>query len=569
MKWLFRPSLLVLASAALAVVAGVVVLSGRVTEAWPEPKAVREGEQEIVWLYAATNATAWERFVTAVRKAAEQLQGEYPGLDVKTDEKTFPGQTTAVPELSLSVGANATRLVFRWYKLTSTQKTQGWVQALVERKPPPLAIIGGNTSDLAIELARQLREMKRLHPDVEVPLLLLTTATTDRVQGLEQEGTEKPAEAEELWGVPLQRIYDQRTFRFCFTNQQMADAVTDFIWSRDELRPDSDPAYSVAWQDDPYSKDLNVSFRKALELRVALAFLQEWAWRAESATTGRFPFGFDQNLAALAKGYSQFRAAPYAEPRIDSSVGTFSRPNRFEVYAAESLMDDLERNAGQQQPLLLLSGQTQPSRRFLHALRRISPRQARRMVVATGDAIAFNTLYRDRNVAWPIQDLPFSLVSFCHRNPVDRAAGFQPAEDADPATAVSGLHSATGTEDLLLYRDIVEALVQAVYQGEATPADAGSLRERLSRLRLVDGRLGFDSDGRLLFDNFGNRHGGTGEHVVWLRPSIERGRVKPEATITVWASQPGQPSGRRWRPAGKALQVDYDRGFDGGNAHAD
>src|SRR5438552_17675952 len=115
MKWLFRPSLLILASAALAVVAGVLVFRGRTTEAWPEPKAVREGEQEIVWLYAATNATAWERFVTAVRKAAEQLQGEYPGLEVRTDEKTFPGQTTAVPELSLSVGANAPRLVFRWY----------------------------------------------------------------------------------------------------------------------------------------------------------------------------------------------------------------------------------------------------------------------------------------------------------------------------------------------------------------------------------------------------------------------------------------------------------------------
>src|SRR5437588_12752361 len=117
MKWLFRPSLLVLASAALAMVAAVVVLSGRVTEAWPEPRAVREGEQEIVWLYAATNATAWERFVTAVRKAAEQLQEEHPDMAVHIDANTFPGQTTAVPELALSVRQDATRLVFRWYKL--------------------------------------------------------------------------------------------------------------------------------------------------------------------------------------------------------------------------------------------------------------------------------------------------------------------------------------------------------------------------------------------------------------------------------------------------------------------
>src|SRR6267142_6635118 len=135
MKWLFRPSLLILASAALAVVAGVLVFRGRTTEAAPEAKPVREGEQEIVWLYAATNATAWERFVTAVRQAAQQLQEEHPDLEVRTDENTFPGQTTAVPELSLSVRRNATRLVFRWYKLTSTQKTHDWVKVLVERRP--------------------------------------------------------------------------------------------------------------------------------------------------------------------------------------------------------------------------------------------------------------------------------------------------------------------------------------------------------------------------------------------------------------------------------------------------
>src|SRR5437763_1889748 len=172
MKWLFRPSLLIVASAALAVVAGVLVFRGRGSESSPEPRAMREGEQEIVWLYAATNATAWERFVTAVRRAAEQLQEEHPDLEVRIDANTFPDQTTAVPELALSVRQDATRLVFRWYKLTSTQKTQDWVKALVERRPPPLAIIGGNTSDLAIELARQLRDQKTLHPDVAVPLLL-------------------------------------------------------------------------------------------------------------------------------------------------------------------------------------------------------------------------------------------------------------------------------------------------------------------------------------------------------------------------------------------------------------
>jgi len=45
--------------------------------------------------------------------------------------------------------------------------------------------------------------------------------------------------------------------------------------------------------------------------------------------------------------------------------------------------------------------------------------------------------------------------------------------------------------------------------------------------------------------------------------------VKPEATITVWSWQPGQPAGSRWRQAASPLRAEYDRGFgEGGNAHA-
>jgi hypothetical protein len=37
-------------------------------------------------------------------------------------------------------------LVFRWYKFTGDWNTQEWVEALLERRPPPLAIIGGSSS---------------------------------------------------------------------------------------------------------------------------------------------------------------------------------------------------------------------------------------------------------------------------------------------------------------------------------------------------------------------------------------------------------------------------------------
>src|SRR5206468_2027752 len=155
-------------------------------------------------------------------------------------ELAFPTQTTAIPEVSVSLRGGSNRLQFRWYKLTSNLKSRDWVDALLKRRPKPLAIIGGNSSDLAIELAHALSN--GVGDSAAGPLLLLTTATADD-------------EVDQANGaaVPLTRIYPERTFRFCFTNRQMAGAMIDFIWSRDELRPDSDPVYLAFWADDPYS----------------------------------------------------------------------------------------------------------------------------------------------------------------------------------------------------------------------------------------------------------------------------------------------------------------------------
>src|SRR5207253_6398146 len=94
---------------------------------------------------------------------------------------------------------------------------------------------------------------------------------------------------------------------------------------------------------------------------------------------------------------------------------------------------------------------SQPARRFLRALLRRDPVESRRFVVATGDAIAFNTVYQDRNIAWSIQDLPFALVFFCHRNPTDPKAGFPIDGKVRPADVNGAVSEAPGTEDLLLY----------------------------------------------------------------------------------------------------------------------
>jgi hypothetical protein len=426
--------------------------------------------------------------------------------------------------VALTVRHGSARLLFRWYKLTSDQKTDQWVAALLNGgRRPPLAIIGGSSSDQARQIALSLRTQLERRRLATAPLLLFTAATADRVPF-----GEAPADA------PLNELHAGRTFRFCFTNRQMASAVTQFVEGRDELRPDAGPSYVAMWDDDAYSTDLTGRFLSALE---------------------RPPGGRD---------------GPSPEPisdHIDYSVGGFDQPNRWEARVVKSLMEaKIARFPEQRRPLLVLAAPgSQQARRFLRGLERLAPAEARRFVVVTGDTLSFNTVYRDRNDLWPIQDLPFDLVFFCHRNPVEDSAGFVegsvgfPHEDAD---AVGWTPPGTGTEDLLLYMDIVEALVRAVNQGEAMPADGDELGARLRQARWLDGRVSFGDEGSPLFDEDGNRRNGTGEHVVWLRPVVTDGpragrqEVLPQAVIKVYCWQ-GTAEGGAWQEVRK-LDADYD-----------
>src|SRR5581483_6753648 len=126
-------------------------------------------------------------------------------------------------------------------------------------------------------------------------------------------------------------------------------------------------------------------------------------------------------------------------------------------------------------------------------------------------------------------------VLFFHRDPVDDAVGFRPETDRSSTSRADGTRGATGTEDLLLDVDIVEALVQAATpapgSGGAWVSHPDRLRERLAQARLGTTGIRLEGDGPALFDADGDRRPGTGEHVAWLRPRIERnGRVLPEAT---------------------------------------
>jgi hypothetical protein len=374
-------------------------------------------------------------------------------------------------------------------------------------------------------------------------------------------------------------VYHDRSFRFCFTNRQMARAVTDFIWNQDDLRPDSQPIYLTRWKDDPYSEDLYDEFRRVLDpealaddqapavfaastigltcapqaqgpllaaaalypgrvdshqglygqrlvaVQMAKSAARTWGWLAGRASLGGVP----PALALEGPWAYEARPTPFLDLRFPYSVGSFSQPNQWEEKAASWLLAVLDQHPEQQRPLLVLPATPQPARRFLRAVVRQAPVEAGRFVVATGDGIDFNTIYRDRNLLWPIQDLPVTLVFFSHDNPVDPSAFRPDVPGHDTTPPDSAGQTSTGTQDLLLYRDLVETLVEAAYQPQGLQVSADGLAASLHEARLPDGRRRFTTKG--------NQVSGTGFYVVCLRPVRQGDWVLPEARLQVWYGQ--------------------------------
>ena len=552
MNWLLRPSILFVISIGLALGAATLVLWPSTPDERAIPLPLEAEDREIVWLYAATNSDPWGRFVTAVTRAVNRIGVDHPELLVRLDVNgAFPKQSTAVPELVVSAQGVKGKLRFRWYKLTSDLKTEDWVKELSRGRPPPLAILGGGTSDLGIDLAQALQKEAALQsPGSSSPLLLLTTSTADE---------EPTAHA------PLNGIYPKHTFRFCFTNRQMAEAVTSFLGSRAELRPDPGPLYLTYWEDDPYSKDLSERFVLTLQGPVLHdAFeLGQAARLCGHAFTGAGTAGFPLDMSLFVSQRPGI-SLPHSE-KILYSVGSFARANRWEVDAARTLMRaKLDNHPDQRRPLLVVPAQTQPARRFLRALMRTAPSEAISFVVATGDAISFNTVYRDRMTDWPIQDMPFSLIFFCHRNPIDKSAGF--VEETSAQAGTEKADATAGTEDLLLFIDIADALIQSCYAcfGKAerepfprTPEELASTM-RLARWPASGEHVAFSGDGIRLFEEDGNRRSGTGEHVVYLRPTFRGKEILPDAVIEVAAWQAeGKTGPRTWQSRG-TLRVRYE-----------
>lgn len=426
-----------------------------VNEDGPNPLPVPNGDQEVAWIHPATSSNTWEHFV----KGAHFVADEIDGLEVDS-ESAFPDSTTAVPEVILGLGSSNQRLRIRWYKVTSRSDAAGWVASLRSRLRPPLAIIGGDNSARAQELAEALND------EVNGPLLLLTTATAVDVAAESIIATPSdPALPGGAWRE-LMMIYPERTFRFCFNNEQIAEAVIEFLQSRPELRPGS-RTFGLEWADDPYSLDLSLRYKDCL--------------------TQDEPFGLPR----------------LGQSRINYSTGQFERANPQEAETIDWLIDTIPRDTGERSLLILPIGAA-PARRILHGLCAASPLIGEDLVAVTGDSISWNVVYRDRAFAWDIQSLPVPLVAFSHQSPV----AWGSAEALPPWP-----HS---TDDVLANADLVKVVVRAAFgilAGHEPLGLAQTPEELRQRMRQLPVNF-FDSQ-------TGDRLRGTGECIIYLRPDLQ------------------------------------------------
>ena len=474
-----------------------------------QPRPVPDGDQEIAWFHTPTAYEAWDHFVRALKRIERNHTIPHFFVD---DTHAFPHRTTAIPEVIIGRSDRMGRLQIRWYKVTDVVPQSRWVELLLRRSPAPLAIIAGWSSDRAAELAEALRDA----PQGDKPVLLLTAATAEQVAT--DAAMTGPA------GPPLLSLYD-RTFRFCFSNRQMAEALSDFLLSEPSLRPHAGadpwllttgtawcnpwaalatllcpeiPAFAIDWQDDPYSLDLSLHLRRELTRRCPT-----------------LPGG--PRLIVI-------------RSQIPFSTGSVHQPNAAELDAIHHLLQHLP--PPPRRTVLLLPTVTVPARRVLQALVQEESEVGQRLVAITGDGISVNTLFRDRDVAWPIRSMPIPLVLFAHADPF----AWDDAQERDGLTNGYALPApppgqvCSTTEDVEHLRRLMEVLVTAAYTTEPPVliSKAEQLCQALRRLQPP------------FFDPAGNRQGGSGEYIVVLRPQptgVEDPRC--EALLEVYTRQAG------------------------------
>ena len=125
MTWLFRPGVVVGISVSLLAVAGVLLVfpfgpTDPENQALPRP--VPPGDQEVVWLNAATNSS-WERFVASVYR----LQIDRPDLKLEIGAVALYNEAVRIAR---EEGDNASRELFERL-LKDEEEHVDWLEAQV------------------------------------------------------------------------------------------------------------------------------------------------------------------------------------------------------------------------------------------------------------------------------------------------------------------------------------------------------------------------------------------------------------------------------------------------------
>jgi len=505
-------------------------------------KQIPAGHHEVAWISPATSTEAWERLVSAIVQMEKDWQESHGPSKLKVDlSNAFLSLSAGVPEIGLNFGDETQTLWIRWYKLSGENPSASWVKKLVERRRPPLAIIGGETSDRAHKLAKAIEECRGKWNGTD-PLFLITTATAVSISPDDSDGFGRGPQQE--W-PKLIEVYAGRSFRFSFTNTRMVEALLDFVHQNPHVcnNTSSDPVQlaGMVGFGDPWA---------CLGTMASMGQLQPWylwgvTWWDDGYSrdmVSHFLTHFNDKVLKRKVG----DVDPSSADQVNYSVGGYHQVNGPEAQAVGRLVA----GAGGREKyhfLLALPTGSQRVRRFVANFYQQAPMEGRKFVVVSGDSMSFNTVFRDRQSAWNILDVQMPLIFFSHRLPTDTKAGFNwKASEKDPGAK-------TGTQDLLLDRDIVESLLLAAFDGSTLLRDSDAVMNRLRTTTWYRGRVhsSLESDrvpdGIPLFNEQGDRQPGTGEHIIWVQPLFEKEktRILHRAHISIWGTNTKDI--HRWR----------------------
>jgi hypothetical protein len=214
-----------------------------------------------------------------------------------------------------------------------------------------------------------------------------------------------------------------------------------------------------------------------------------------------------------------------------------------------------------QRQALILPASAGPARRILRAVAGVRPLAGKDLVAITGDSININNVYRDADIVWNSRAIPIPLVFFAHQNPVawdanGEAAGQNPsADNAVQSNVFAPLLPPTGTDEVLLHRDLMRVLLESAF-----------VKQEANRMRLLSNadELAVRLRGRqpAFFDAAGDRRGG-GEYVVAVKPEFSGGgTILAETVLEIWTrdSVSPNPVAGGWRRI-QRLVIEHGRRF--------